>query len=558
MLEHLTTSPRESGVSIRLERFADRFIELLRRLDPAPRPTPISLPFAFCFAFACLFTIWLLATNKYLPGQDVSYHAHCSRVWIDAGRAGSAYAQYEPAHPLEANTLLYTVSGVLSHLGSPFAAFRFVLAYYFLGLPVACLYALRALGRSPWGSLLAFPLCYTEVFAAGYANMAFAAPTFIFALVAYLRFTREPSLKRGVAVAVLFVATFLSHAHVYLWLGGLVTLYSLAILPQRIVSFASGTSARVRDLLALVFGAVAASAPSLVLFARWYARGYGAGNSIGGTGNNRPFASTMEWTPLAQKFQAGALQAFDATTSPDEPLYIVGLGLLVMFAMAMARAAKDRSAPLPELAIIVSVISFFVLPDGVALQMVAVRQWYFVYWLLPLVVVPIPLRFGPVRSLAVIAALSAWAVWRMSLVTEHLRRFTKEEMAGFDQIVAAAPREPGLMVAYAAVNARSSYWLTSPMYHSYGFLDAQRSYDGPIEYSDRRSVAPIRYKERPPLPLKHLYGNPNWPLDPGIWQYDLVLVYRWAPSAAQEKAAREHGTLVAAAGHWQLWRRLPQ
>lgn len=540
--------------SIRLEGQALRVSRLLRRLDPAPRPTPLSTPFLVCFAVGVAVTIGLLWTNKYLPGQDYAYHAHCSRVWLDAGHPGTPYAHYEPTSVLEANSLMYTMAGLLSHFGSSYGAFRFVQAYYFLGVPLACLYALRSLGRSPWGSLLAFPLCYTEVFAAGYANMAFAAPTFLFALVAYRRFLQEIGWRRGVVVAILFAATFLSHAHVYLWLGGLVVLYTLAVFVERLVGF-SAPRASVRSVLAFVGGALAVAAPSLALFGRWYARGYGKGNSVGAMGNGMSFEKTLTWEPLPQKYMAGALQAFSATTDKYEVVFILTLGLLVMFSMALARASRDRSTPLPELAIVITVASFYILPDGVALQMVAVRQWYFVFWLAPLVVVPIRPRFGALKSVAVIAGLLLWTVSRMSLVSGNLQRFKNEEMAGFDAVVEAAPHTPGLTVAYAAVNARSKYFLTSPMYHSYGFLSAQRGFDGPLEYSDARSVVPVRYTKGPPLPVKHLYNNPKWMLDPVLWQYDLVLVYRWKPTAVQEKVAMEHGKLIISSGDWQLWQR---
>jgi hypothetical protein len=547
---------RERLLAIRLETLGQELLRLFRGLDPSPRSAPLSGPFLACFAAAVGLTIWSLVANKYLPGQDISYHAHCSRVWLDAGHPGSPYELYESAHPLEANTLMYSVAGLFSHLGSSFSAFRFVQGYYLIGLPIACLYALRALDRAPWGSLLAFPLCYTEIFAAGYANMAFAAPSFIFALVAYRRFAQAPSVRRGLVVMILFVIVFLSHAHVYLWLGGLVLLYSLAVLGQKIREALTQDRWRAaRTLLDSVLGAAVVAAPSLALFARWYARGYGSGHSVGSGGNNVAFASSMEWTPLPQKFMAGALQAFQATANKYEVVYMLGLALLVVFAMALARAGRDRTAPLPEIALLVTIVSFFVLPDGVALQMVAVRQWYFVFWLVPLVVVPVPLRFGEVRAIAVIGGILVWTVARLSLVTDYLRRFTNEEMIGLDSVVAAAPRVPGLLVAYAATNARSKYWLTSSMYHAYGFLDAQRSYDGPLEYSDARSVAAVRYKEGPPRPVKHLYGNPMWPADPAIWQYDLVLVYRWSPTPFQEKAALEHGNRIAASGEWQLWER---
>ncbi|HVJ89478.1 MAG TPA: hypothetical protein VM580_06710 [Labilithrix sp.] len=528
--------------------------ELLDRVDPARRRTPLPLPFLVCFGAAFVLTIWLLAANKYLPGQDIPYHAHCSRVWLDGGKLGSPYANYEPGHALEANTLMYTVAGLFSHVMGSFSAFRLVQAYYLLGLPLACLYALRDLDRSPWGSLLAFPLCYTEVFAAGFANMTFAAPTFVLALVMYRRLLERVTWQRGVAVSLLFIAVFLSHAQVYLWLGGLLVLYSLGVLAARLLR-ALHTPGEIEGLGVRAAAAIAAALPSILLFARWYARGYGRGRSVGALGNNMDFASSLQWLPLPQKFMAGALQAFTVTSSTYEVRFIIALWLLLGLAMAMARAAQDRSPPLPELAVGASVISYYLLPDGVALQMVAVRQWYFVFWLLPLVIVPVSMRKGPFRSFTVALAIVLWTASRMSLIASCFWHFTHEEMVGFDHIVAAAPRTPGLTVAFAAINAGSKHWHANSMYHAYGFLDAQRSYDGPLEYSDANSVAAIRYTNGPPHPIRHLYGNPNWPADSVVWQYDLVLVYRWSPTPAQEKAAREHGSLVASAGDWQLWQR---
>lgn len=530
-------------------------LRFLRSLDPSPRAGRFPVAFVVAFVLSGVLAATFLVRNKYLPGQDISYHAQCARVWTDAGRASGPYAAYEPGHPLEANTLMYVVSSLLSHVLGSFRAYRVVQAYYFLGVPLACLYALRAFERAPWGSLLAFPLCYIGVEAGGYANMAFAAPSFILALVCYWRMVQRPSWQRAVATAVLFVVVFLSHAHAYLWVGGLVLLYSIGYLVTSVGGMITSPLERKTVGLATL-AAILSASPSLLLFWRWYARGYGAGNSVGEAGTNHSFQSSMTWVPVAQRFMAGSLDAFQSTASPDEAGYLAALGLLLLLSMSFARIRRDRRVPLPELAILVSVISFYLLPVEIAGQGIAVRQWYFVFWLTPIAIEPLPFLLHPLRSGAVIAGIFAWSAIRLSHIGSYLEHFTREEMVGFDRIVAEAPREPGLRTAYVAVNARSKYWLASAMFHSYGFLDAQRSYDGPLEYSDARSVAPIRYTKGPPLPVKHLYNNPNWAADPLIWQYDLVLVRSpGGASAAQAKVAREHADLVVSAGDWQLWRR---
>mgnify|MGYP006951238914 CR=1 FL=1 len=124
-----------------------------------------------------------------------------------------------------------------------------------------------------------------------------------------------------------------------------------------------------------------------------------------------------------------------------------------------------------------------------------------------------------------------------------------------DELTVSYPDGPVLRVAYAAINARSPLWNASPTYHSYAFLDAQRSYDGPLEFSNRSSVAAVRYKDGPPLPVKHIYNNANWASDGDVWKYDLVLVKGWTPTTAQRAEAEKHGHLVVAAGNWQLWQR---
>ena len=554
------TMPVDSSVPARRredirERAESGIVGLLRGLDPSPRARRMPAAFLAAFGLCVMLTVTLLARNKYYPGQDMPYHAQCARVWLDAGRVGGPYAAYEPGHSLEANTLMYGVSGLVSHVLGSFRAFRIVQAYYFIGLPFACLYALRAFERPPWGSLLAFPLCYTEIVAAGYANMAFAAPSFVFALVTYWRLIHRPTWQRALATSVLFIAVFLSHAHVYLWLGGLVVIYSVCHLVAHASGMLTSASERARIAWAAV-AALVAGGPGLALFWLWYARGYGAGNSIGEAGTNHSFQSSMEWAPVSQRFQAGALQAFQATTSPNEAAYIAGLGLLLLLSMSLSRVRRDGRVPLPELAILVTVISFYLLPAGIAGQGIAVRQWYFVFWLLPVAIEPVPFFAHPWRSSAVLAGIFGWSILRLSLVGAYLDKFTREEMVGLDRVVAEAPREPGLMTAYVAVNSKSKYWLTSSHFHSYGFLDAQRSYDGPLEYSDAKSVAPVRYKNGPPLPVKHVYNNQAWAADPAIWHYDLVLVRSTTSSLeAQAKVAREHGYLVASAGDWQLWRR---
>ena len=521
----------------------------VRALDPAPGPGVPKPSFAFmvCLLGLVFLTVWLLVTNRYLPGTDTPYHAFCSRVWIDAGKAGTPYAGYEPRHLLEANTLLYDVAGIFSIVMRPFTAYRITCAWYFLGLPLACLYALRAFGRSPWGSLLAFPLCYNESFASGYMCFNFAAPTFVLAIVEYVRFTSRPTVRRGALVAVLFILVFLSHAHVYLWLGALVGVITVIAFAKRLGALAPLDAGR------LVLVCTAVGLPSLLMFRAWYTRGYGQGHAVGGTAEVK-LSDSMSSLPLAQKFTGGILQTFTGSLHPYEVHFVIALGVIVVLAMGLARAQGDRVSTAPEIALVLTAVSYFVLPDSVAGQMVAARQWYMVAWLLPLVVAPVLFRIAPGRALTVVLAIAVWTGTRMWVVSDYLHKYSTTEMVGLDHLARTAPREPGLTIAYAGVDAASENWRTSHG-HSYGFVAAERDYEGPLEPSDKNAIAAVRYTSGPPLPIKHIYNNPMWYVDPEIWRYDLVLVRRWKPTHEQKSAAAAQADLVAAGGDWELWRR---
>jgi hypothetical protein len=522
-----------------------RSVHAVRRIDPAPNSPPLGVAFGSCFVGLVLLTTWLLVVNRYLPGTDTPYHAFCSRVWLEAGKPGTPYAGYEPRHLLDANTFLYDVVGVLAVVLKPFTAYRLATAYYFIGLPLACLYALRAFGRSPWGSLLAFPLCYGESFASGFINFEFAAPTFVLALVLHARLCERPTLRRGAAVALLFLAVFLSHAHVYLWLGVLVIPITIAHVVRRI-----GLAA-FREAAVVIVASLAAAAPSLLVFRSWYSRTYGQGHVIAGA--DTKLSDAMTTLPLSQKFTGGILQTFSATHHPSEAHFVLALGALAVLAMGLQRAEGDRKTSLPELALLATALSYYVLPDSIAGQMVAPRQWYIVAWLVPLVVLPVAPKVSLARWMAVTGGILLWTGFRMWVVADYLDKYTKNEMVGLAHLIRTAPNEPGLRIAYAGVDPNSETWNTSHG-HSYAFVAAERSYDGPLEPSDKNSVAAVRYHEGPPLPIKHVYNNPTWYADAEIWRYDVILVRRWKPSHEDKAAALEHGDLVAAGGDWELWR----
>lgn len=527
--------------------------DFFRFIDPVMEPGAPRTPLAFvvCFASLSILTAWMLIRGKYLPGTDMPYHALCSRVWMQAGVPGTPYAAYEPRHILEANTLLYSAVSVLANVFQPFTAYRIANAWYFFGVPIACLYALRAFNRPLWGSLLGFPLCYNESFSSGYVNFNFAAPWFIFAIVEYVRFTKRPTLLRGVVTGVLFLFVFLSHAQVYLWLGAIIAVLTIGALVRCFIE-THGFVRGLKKAAWLAFLCIAVSALSLSAFYPWYQRGYGQGHAVGGEFNQ----SSISWIPLVTKLTGMIAQTFASSLHPYEYHLILGLGIVIAFSWSFGRAARDRTSMIPELVLILTAVSCYVVPDYVATQYVAPRQWYVTGWLLPLTIAPVAYRVSPGRSLTVIGCILLWVGMRMTMIADYMAKTNDEEMKGLDHVAKTAPKELGLLITYAAPDPNSKYFKTS-YGHTYAFLAAENGWDSPLDATNQNDVRPVRYHEGAPLPIARSFSNPNWYMDPTIWRYDLVLVRRWTSTKDQRKAAQSYGTLVTASDDWELWRRNP-
>ncbi len=267
---------------------------LIDRADPNddPNAEPLSPIALGVFLFFVVTSLRLFWQYKFHPMQDLGHHVGLSAVVADYTRPGSLYPElYEKPDPLLANSLLYTVAGNLGKLFGVTRAFHACMAFVFVGIPLANLFALRVFGRSAWPAVLSVPLVYGMNHVAGFSNLVFAGPFLVASVPCFYRAIAKPTASRVILSSVLFACVFLAHAHIYLWLGVLTFFVLLWVLAERLFGkreeeigapLQSRVKARLKDAGLVSVVALCTGAPSLALFWRWYAFAFGEGARSGG------------------------------------------------------------------------------------------------------------------------------------------------------------------------------------------------------------------------------------------------------------------------------------
>jgi hypothetical protein len=533
---------------------------VLKHLDPCEDPAAerVSTAFLVAFALAAACSVFILFRYEYEPSRDGGFHASCVRILHDRNIPGSVvHDRYEPMDAFSANTLFYSFASVLAKVFDPYTAFKLMRLEYFLGLPMVTLYALRRLGRSPWGALLAFPMAYAQAYAGGFVNFTFGAPLLIAALLAHWLFLERPTVRRGAALAVFCALAFLSHAHVYLWLGALLVPMSLYGAGRELGRLERDVPARLRAALKSLLLSAACAVPSVILFGRWYWRFYGphrvhSEESLAAAGLN---TAGPHWLSLNVKM-IEALWGPRVSKHEHEGSWPILAAVLVVLALSLAQREKRRSPPFFELCGLVTLAGYFYMPDDISGQQFARRYWDMGLWLVPFFVTPVLASTSRWARAFIICAILALTFGRLRDIQAMVRRFNVDELAGFDAMIAAAPHED-LLVAWSVNNVDSPnvIWLPWAQWHQ--IFAARTGLEAPLYVSDKDSNAPVHYRLGPPAPPTLIIDTPDWGAHPGLWDhYDLVLVKGWHPNDAQLGVVREHAVLLASSHEWQLWRRI--
>lgn len=160
-------------------------------------------------AAAAIVPIWSV---RFLPLLDLPNHLAAVHIWhhFDEpwSRAREFYELSLTPAPFGAYHILTHVAAFVVPLQD---ANRIVLSAYVLGIPAAALAWTSRTGRSPWLSILTFPLAFSLSWACGFLPFLIGTSLLFIAVAVLDAHLERPSLGRGVAVALLSLACGISH-----------------------------------------------------------------------------------------------------------------------------------------------------------------------------------------------------------------------------------------------------------------------------------------------------------------------------------------------------------
>ncbi|WP_437649548.1 hypothetical protein [Sorangium sp. So ce362] len=203
---------------------------------PAPRRGPrwasdrgLIATFAL-LAVAAIVPIWRV---RFLPLLDLPNHLAAVHIWhyFDA-----PWTRYQDFYELSLRPAPYGAYHVLMHLIAFAvdleAANRIVLSAYVLSIPAAALGWAHRTRRSPWLSLLTFPLAFSLSWACGFLPFLVGISLLLAGVVALDAYLERPSRGRAAAVALLSVGCGLSHPLILFGYYVCVAVLMLCYLPR--------------------------------------------------------------------------------------------------------------------------------------------------------------------------------------------------------------------------------------------------------------------------------------------------------------------------------------
>jgi hypothetical protein len=228
----------------------------------------------------------------------------------------------------------------------------------------------------------------------------------------------------------------------------------------------------------------------------------------------------------------------------------VGLGAACM---AIARTHKWKHPPVLELAAIVTMGSYFFLPEIFAFQeVIASRQIHHAMWLAPVFFTPVPWRTNGLGRVFAIAASCFLVAYHFSYWVPLLRKFQKEEAYGLEDVLAAAP--PRLRMHYVNMHPESKYFVLNSFWHVEKWYMLE-GHGQTQETTARGSMQAVHYRGNYQSYRVTSHVN-DWPSDSQIWEnHELILTHHWTPNPAQLEKAESLGKRLAKKGTWELWQR---
>jgi hypothetical protein len=526
---------------------------LLRRLDPCEDPQAEPVTRAQVLALLCATSVaaffWL--RWKFQPMQDLGHHVGLAAVTSDWGRPGSIYtALYQPIDHLAANSLLWSLSGLLGRaIGVTLALRLFLLLFYVAGLPWVVAWALRARGRSIWPAVATAGLVHLGVFTAGFANFLFAAPLLVIAVVQFARLLEGPTAGRTALCALLAVLVFVAHAHIFLWLGGL----WISLLLRAVFLSARGAEpvpwGRRVPVLHLLVAALLAALPALLLLGRWYVRTFVRSDArVGTSGASEGFGATFKSPHELIRDLPYSVQSLQSGLDLKVLLFLL---LVAAFALWARRKAPQRELVL-ELCCVLSLAAYFVLPEWLrGHDSLGSRQPAIALWFLPALLAPVPDAVSRLSRRVVIGGVLAFTAAFFAVWSDALWKFETLEVAGLEEVMSALP--PRARLHMVKIDPDSRYFTWRSLWHVEKYVMSDHLGQTP-DTAAILATCPIHY--RPGIDIHRIvWGHDQgWPRVDEAWaNFDAILVRRWRPPPAMQKLAEQKGVLLKKSGEWELW-----
>lgn len=236
---------------------------LVRRMSAEPTQQPERGGWlALAWAVGAVATAIPIFTPEHVPFLDWPQHAAMVAVLAGHGDPSQGFDRYYELHPQVSTYLSFYYAGaLLAKLVGVDLAMRILTVVSMITTPLATASLLRALGRSPWPSLLAFVPAWSWPLYMGFTTYVLAVPLALWTIAALVKLTdREDGERRGPFVEVVIASTLLFFTHALAY-GA-----ALAVAGVALAIFHHWR--RFRRLLI----ALAALAPSLLALGYWMVR----------------------------------------------------------------------------------------------------------------------------------------------------------------------------------------------------------------------------------------------------------------------------------------------
>ena len=148
-----------------------------------------------------------------LPLMDYSQLLTFVRAFHDMGNPHSPFhGTYATGFPLSPTMLPVLLMDLIGRVSSIETGGRVLVTAYAVGLPAAAAFLLASVGQSRWNVIGVFPLVFGKWVNSGYFSFATGGPWVLLAFALAVRHFSKPTLRRGIALALVSSVLLLWHA----------------------------------------------------------------------------------------------------------------------------------------------------------------------------------------------------------------------------------------------------------------------------------------------------------------------------------------------------------